>query len=144
MSTPIPMLDLMFFLTENQDNPRHVGAVVPLDAGERVEEGRDQPHVDSPGRADRPADADRPGPGLQGEAADRGGRTVWRSAALVRPGAPAADRASSAPIATTTITAATIHAPTGARAASNPPIGEVPGCGVVAAREVDVDLADQR
>ena len=25
---PIPMLDLMFFLTENQDNPRHVGAVL--------------------------------------------------------------------------------------------------------------------
>lgn len=27
MTTPIPMLDLMFFLTENVDNPRHVGAV---------------------------------------------------------------------------------------------------------------------
>ena len=25
---PIPMLDLMFFLTEKQDNPRHVGAVL--------------------------------------------------------------------------------------------------------------------
>jgi WS/DGAT/MGAT family acyltransferase len=28
MSIAIPMLDLMFFLTENQDNPRHVGAVL--------------------------------------------------------------------------------------------------------------------
>ena len=28
MGTAIPMLDLMFFLTENQDNPRHVGAVL--------------------------------------------------------------------------------------------------------------------
>jgi diacylglycerol O-acyltransferase len=28
MGTPIPMLDLMFFLTENRDNPRHVGAVL--------------------------------------------------------------------------------------------------------------------
>ncbi|MGB7905026.1 MAG: wax ester/triacylglycerol synthase family O-acyltransferase [Steroidobacteraceae bacterium] len=28
MGTPIPMLDLMFFLTENQDNPRHVGAAL--------------------------------------------------------------------------------------------------------------------
>jgi WS/DGAT/MGAT family acyltransferase len=28
MSTPIPMLDLMFFLTETQDNPRHVGSVL--------------------------------------------------------------------------------------------------------------------
>jgi diacylglycerol O-acyltransferase len=28
MGTPIPMLDLMFFLTENRDNPRHVGAVM--------------------------------------------------------------------------------------------------------------------
>jgi len=28
MGIPIPMLDLMFFLTENQDNPRHVGAVL--------------------------------------------------------------------------------------------------------------------
>jgi diacylglycerol O-acyltransferase len=27
MPTSIPMLDLMFFLTETQDNPRHVGAV---------------------------------------------------------------------------------------------------------------------
>ncbi len=27
MTTPIPMLDLMFFLTERVDNPRHVGAV---------------------------------------------------------------------------------------------------------------------
>ena len=27
MAVPIPMLDLMFFLTETQDNPRHVGAV---------------------------------------------------------------------------------------------------------------------
>ena len=27
MTTPIPMLDLMFFLTESVDNPRHVGAV---------------------------------------------------------------------------------------------------------------------
>jgi len=28
MGMAIPMLDLMFFLTENQDNPRHVGAVL--------------------------------------------------------------------------------------------------------------------
>ncbi|MBP6107153.1 MAG: wax ester/triacylglycerol synthase family O-acyltransferase [Steroidobacteraceae bacterium] len=28
MSIPIPMLDLMFFLTESQDNPRHVGALL--------------------------------------------------------------------------------------------------------------------
>ena len=28
MGIPIPMLDLMFFLSENQDNPRHVGAVL--------------------------------------------------------------------------------------------------------------------
>ena len=28
MGIAIPMLDLMFFLTENQDNPRHVGAVL--------------------------------------------------------------------------------------------------------------------
>ncbi len=28
MGTPIPMLDLMFFLTESQDNPRHVGALL--------------------------------------------------------------------------------------------------------------------
>ena len=28
MSTPIPMLDLMFFLTESVDNPRHVGSVL--------------------------------------------------------------------------------------------------------------------
>jgi diacylglycerol O-acyltransferase len=28
MSTPIPMLDLMFFLTETQENPRHVGSVL--------------------------------------------------------------------------------------------------------------------
>jgi hypothetical protein len=27
MPTPIPMLDLMFFLSESVDNPRHVGAV---------------------------------------------------------------------------------------------------------------------
>lgn len=28
MNHPIPMLDLMFFLTETQDNPRHVGSVL--------------------------------------------------------------------------------------------------------------------
>jgi len=28
MSTPIPMLDLMFFLTESVENPRHVGSVL--------------------------------------------------------------------------------------------------------------------
>jgi WS/DGAT/MGAT family acyltransferase len=28
MGTAIPMLDLMFFLTENQDNPRHVGGLL--------------------------------------------------------------------------------------------------------------------
>ncbi|MDH4165192.1 MAG: wax ester/triacylglycerol synthase family O-acyltransferase [Gammaproteobacteria bacterium] len=28
MGIPIPMLDLMFFLTESRDNPRHVGAVL--------------------------------------------------------------------------------------------------------------------
>jgi len=28
VSTPIPMLDLMFFLTETVDNPRHVGSVL--------------------------------------------------------------------------------------------------------------------
>jgi WS/DGAT/MGAT family acyltransferase len=28
MSTPIPMLDLMFFLTESAENPRHVGSVL--------------------------------------------------------------------------------------------------------------------
>ncbi len=28
MTTPIPMLDLMFFLTETQENPRHVGSVL--------------------------------------------------------------------------------------------------------------------
>ena len=28
MGTPIPMLDLMFFLTETRDNPRHVGALL--------------------------------------------------------------------------------------------------------------------
>jgi WS/DGAT/MGAT family acyltransferase len=28
MGIPIPMLDLMFFLTENEENPRHVGAVL--------------------------------------------------------------------------------------------------------------------
>ena len=40
MGIPIPMLDLMFFLTENQDNPRHVGAVLifqrPRRGGARV------------------------------------------------------------------------------------------------------------
>jgi diacylglycerol O-acyltransferase len=30
MSTPIPMLDLMFFLTESVENPRHVGSVLIL------------------------------------------------------------------------------------------------------------------
>ena len=28
MSIPIPMIDLIFFLTESQDNPRHVGALL--------------------------------------------------------------------------------------------------------------------
>jgi len=28
MTIPIPMLDLMFFLTETRDNPRHVGALL--------------------------------------------------------------------------------------------------------------------
>jgi hypothetical protein len=28
MPNTIPMLDLMFFLTETQDNPRHVGSVL--------------------------------------------------------------------------------------------------------------------
>lgn len=28
MTSPIPLLDLMFFLTETQDNPRHVGSVL--------------------------------------------------------------------------------------------------------------------
>ena len=28
MSTPIPMLDLMFFLTESVENPRHVGSAL--------------------------------------------------------------------------------------------------------------------
>jgi WS/DGAT/MGAT family acyltransferase len=40
MGIAIPMLDLMFFLTENQDNPRHVGAVLifqrPRRGGARV------------------------------------------------------------------------------------------------------------
>jgi WS/DGAT/MGAT family acyltransferase len=40
MGIAIPMLDLMFFLTENQDNPRHVGAVLiferPRRGGTRV------------------------------------------------------------------------------------------------------------
>ena len=40
MAIPIPMLDLMFLLTENQDNPRHVGAVLifqrPLRGGAGV------------------------------------------------------------------------------------------------------------
>ncbi len=40
MGIAIPMLDLMFFLTENQDNPRHVGAVLiferPRHGGARV------------------------------------------------------------------------------------------------------------
>ncbi len=27
-TTPIPMLDLMFFLTESVENPRHVGSVL--------------------------------------------------------------------------------------------------------------------
>lgn len=40
MGTAIPMLDLMFFLTENQANPRHVGAVLvfepPKRGGERA------------------------------------------------------------------------------------------------------------
>ena len=40
MGLPIPMLDLMFFLTENQDNPRHVGAVLiferPRRGGTRI------------------------------------------------------------------------------------------------------------
>ncbi|HET7204053.1 MAG TPA: wax ester/triacylglycerol synthase family O-acyltransferase [Steroidobacteraceae bacterium] len=39
-TTPIPMLDLMFFLTESVDNPRHVGSVLilrkPKRAGARV------------------------------------------------------------------------------------------------------------
>ena len=40
MGIAIPMLDLMFFLTENQDNPRHVGAMLifqrPRRGGARV------------------------------------------------------------------------------------------------------------
>jgi diacylglycerol O-acyltransferase / wax synthase len=40
MGIPIPMLDLMFFLTENRDNPRHVGATLiferPRRGGARV------------------------------------------------------------------------------------------------------------
>jgi diacylglycerol O-acyltransferase len=40
MSTPIPMLDLMFFLTESVDNPRHVGSVLifrrPRRGGARI------------------------------------------------------------------------------------------------------------
>jgi diacylglycerol O-acyltransferase len=40
MASPIPMLDLMFFLTETPDNPRHVGAVLlferPKRGGARV------------------------------------------------------------------------------------------------------------
>ena len=39
MGTPIPMLDLMFFLTENRNNPRHVGAVLIF---ERPREGATQ------------------------------------------------------------------------------------------------------
>ena len=34
-TTPIPMLDLMFLLTETIDNPRHVGAVLLLRKPER-------------------------------------------------------------------------------------------------------------
>ena len=41
-TTPIPMLDLMFFLTESIDNPRHVGSVMilrkPKHGGEKVVE----------------------------------------------------------------------------------------------------------
>jgi diacylglycerol O-acyltransferase len=40
MSIPIPALDLMFLLTEKQENPRHVGAILifrkPARCGERV------------------------------------------------------------------------------------------------------------
>jgi WS/DGAT/MGAT family acyltransferase len=35
MATTIPMLDLMFFLTENQANPRHVGAILILQKPKR-------------------------------------------------------------------------------------------------------------
>lgn len=35
MGIAIPMLDLMFFLTENQDNPRHVGAALIFQAPRR-------------------------------------------------------------------------------------------------------------
>ncbi len=35
MAVPIPMLDLMFFLTETQDNPRHVGAVLLFEKPQR-------------------------------------------------------------------------------------------------------------
>jgi WS/DGAT/MGAT family acyltransferase len=35
MGTAIPMLDLMFFLTENQANPRHVGAVLVFERPKR-------------------------------------------------------------------------------------------------------------
>ena len=40
MANTIPMLDLMFFLTETQDNPRHVGSVLifrkPRRGGDRT------------------------------------------------------------------------------------------------------------
>ena len=40
MADTIPMLDLMFFLTETQDNPRHVGSVLifqkPRGGGDRT------------------------------------------------------------------------------------------------------------
>ena len=39
MAKTIPMLDLMFFLTENQDNPRHVGAVMVF---EKPQQGADR------------------------------------------------------------------------------------------------------
>jgi diacylglycerol O-acyltransferase len=35
MGIAIPMLDLMFFLSENQDNPRHVGAVLIFERPDR-------------------------------------------------------------------------------------------------------------
>jgi len=47
MSIGIPMLDLMFFLTETQDNPRHVGAARAFrNTHNSVQSGRANPAFD--------------------------------------------------------------------------------------------------
>jgi hypothetical protein len=45
MASTIPMLDLMFFLTETQDNPRHVGSVLIFQKPKRGGEPVDHVHL---------------------------------------------------------------------------------------------------